>query len=189
MSTIRYHIALGASTTAGGKVMTATSNRSINGVKVACLGDSVYCPRCNSEGVIEPDGPRLSDRFNGKQVALSDDLCRCKCSLPPRLIGNQTFSKQIIDEEWVAARVGAAAESVTQLNAVASSAANESDGVPFVLLDPKNEAPYRNRRYKLELKDRVIEGTTDQNGVTKPITAADRSAIIRWHVEDESTSA
>lgn len=189
MSTIRYHITLGASTTAGGKVITATSNRAINSVKVAYAGDSVYCPRCTSEGVIEPDGPRISDRFNGRQVALSDDLCRCKCNPSPRLIANQNFSKQIIDGEWVAARAGAAAETVAQLNTVASSAANESDGVPIVLLDPKTEEPYRNRRYKLELKDKVIEGTTDQNGVTKPITAADRAAIIRWHVEDETTSA
>jgi uncharacterized Zn-binding protein involved in type VI secretion len=185
----RYHITVGASTTAGGKVISATSNRSINGAKVAYAGDQVSCPKCNSTGVIQPDGPRLSDVFNGRQVALSDDLCHCMCNPPPRLVANQTFSKQIVDGEWVAARAGAAAETVAKLNTAGSSAASGSDGVPLVLLDPKTEEPYRNRRYKLELKDKVIEGTTDQNGVTRPLTVAERAAIVRWCVGDEIAPA
>lgn len=181
----RYHITLGASTTAGGKVTSATLNRSLNGVKVAYAGDSVSCPRCNSDGVIEPDGPRISETLNGRQVALSDDICRCKCNPPPRLIAHQTVCKQIIDGEWAAARAVGAAETVVKLNAAANSAANKPDGIPLVLLDPKTEEPYRNRRYQLQLKDKLIEGTTDQNGVTKPLTLAERAAIVRWNVEDE----
>ncbi|GAB3440875.1 PAAR domain-containing protein [Massilia solisilvae] len=185
----RYHITLGASTTAGGKVTSAASDRTLNGARVAYAGDSVSCPKCNAEGVIEPDGPRISETLNGRQVALSDDICRCKCNPPPRLIANQTMLKQIIDGEWAAAKAGAAAETVAKLNTGGTSAATKSDGVPLVLLDPKTEEPYRNRRYKLSLKDKVIEGTTDQNGVTKPLTLAQRAAIVRWHVEDEITGA
>lgn len=107
--TIRYHITLGARTTAGGKVMTATSNKSLNGAKVAYAGDVVYCPKCGSEGIIESDGPRHSDQLNGRQVALSDDICRCKCNPPPRLIAKQTLFKQTIDGEWAAVEAGAAA--------------------------------------------------------------------------------
>jgi hypothetical protein len=59
----------------------------------------VSCPTCNSTGVIEPDGPRLGHRFNGRLMALSDDVCRCKCSPPPRLVANQTFSRQIVDAD------------------------------------------------------------------------------------------
>jgi uncharacterized Zn-binding protein involved in type VI secretion len=187
--TTRYHITVGASTTAGGKVVSATSNRSINGAKVAYAGDQVSCPKCNSTGVIQPDGPRLSDVFNGRQVALSDDLCVCKCTPPPRLVANQTFSKQTITADWHAAKAGEVAESAAKLNKAGSSATTASDGGPLVLLDPKTEEPYRNRRYKLELKDKGIEGTTDQNGATKPLTAAERAAIVRWHVEDETASA
>jgi uncharacterized Zn-binding protein involved in type VI secretion len=187
--TTRYHITVGASTTAGGKVISANSFRSINGANVAYAGDPVSCPKCNSTGVIEPDGPRLSDVFNGRQVALSDDICRCKCDPPPRLVANQTFSKQLIDGEWGAAIAGAAAETAAKLNTSGSSAATESGGVPLVLLDPKTEEPYRIRRYKLELEDKIIEGMTDQNGITKPLTAAERAAIVRWHVEDEAAPA
>lgn len=98
----RYHITAGASTTAGGKVMSGSASRSINGARIACVGDPVSCPGCHSTGLIEPDGPRLSDRFDGRQMALSDDLCRCKCNPPPRLVANQVLLKQIIDADRVA---------------------------------------------------------------------------------------
>ncbi len=99
----RYHITVGAGTTAGGKVISASSFRSINGAKIACEGDPVSCPKCNSTGTIQADGPRLNELFDGRQTALSDDLCLCKCKPPPRLVANQDFSKQSIDAEWVAA--------------------------------------------------------------------------------------
>lgn len=133
--TVRFHITLGATTSAGGKVITATSHRSIDGVAVACSGDSVYCPACASDGVIEPHGARLSERFNGREVALSDDLCRCQCNPAPHLIANQDFSKQIVDVEWAAARAGAALAAAARLNTPGSSASLGQEGVPLVLLD------------------------------------------------------
>jgi uncharacterized Zn-binding protein involved in type VI secretion len=92
----RYLITLGAPTTAGGKVTSAHHFRKIDGVQVAVEGDKVWCPQCNSEGVIKPDGPRLTELVNGKQVALQDDLCICKCSPPPRLTATQTSVSQSI---------------------------------------------------------------------------------------------
>jgi uncharacterized Zn-binding protein involved in type VI secretion len=185
----RYHITLGASTTAGGKVISATSSRSINGADVAYAGDQVSCPQCNSTGVIQPDRPRNSDVFNGRQVALSDDLCLCKCNPPPRLVANQTFSKQIINADWHVAKAGNVAETAAKLNTSGTSATTGADGVPLVLLDPKTEEPYRSRPYKLGLKDKVIEGTTDQHGATRPLTAAERAAVVKWHIVDEMASA
>jgi uncharacterized Zn-binding protein involved in type VI secretion len=99
----RYLVTLGATTTAGGKVISTNSFRSINGVEVAVEDDQVSCPKCNSVGAIKPDGSRLSELCNGKQVALHDDLCICKCSPPPRLISNQTLACQSIDVEYHAA--------------------------------------------------------------------------------------
>ncbi|WP_075794847.1 PAAR domain-containing protein [Massilia putida] len=93
---IRYHITAGAGTTAGGKVLSGSSTDSIDGARVACAGDPVSCPQCHATGVIEPDGPRLSDRFDGREKALSDDVCRCKCDPPPRLVASQTLSRQIV---------------------------------------------------------------------------------------------
>jgi uncharacterized Zn-binding protein involved in type VI secretion len=104
----RYHITVGARTTAGGKVVSADSLRSVNGANVAYADDPVSCPKCNSMGVIKPDGPRLGDTFGGKQVALSDDLCLCKCDPPPRLVANQRFAYQTIDADWPVAAGGTA---------------------------------------------------------------------------------
>jgi len=180
----RYHITAGAGTTAGGKVMSGSASKSINGARIACAGDPVSCPQCHSTGVIEPDGPRLGDRFDGRQMALSDDLCRCKCNPPPRLVANQTLFKQIIAEDRVAASAGAAAAAATQLNKVAGHAARGTDGVPLVLMDPETQEPFRHRPYRLELGAGTITGTTDRNGATRPLTAEERASFVKWHVGD-----
>jgi hypothetical protein len=39
----------------------------------------------------------LSDKWNGKQAALQDDLCLCQCSPPPRLVAIQQHKSQRID--------------------------------------------------------------------------------------------
>jgi len=178
----RYHITVGASTTAGGKVISSYSFKSINGARVAYADDPVSCPKCNSTGVIKPDGPRLGDVFNGKQVALSGDLCVCKCVPPPRLISNQTFSYQTIDAVWHTNQFVAAADTAAKLNTF-ESGEPPIDGVPLVLLEPETQEPYKHCAYRLELTDGMIEGTTDQSGATRPLTAAERAAFVRWHVD------
>jgi uncharacterized Zn-binding protein involved in type VI secretion len=101
----RYHITLGAPTTAGGKVISASALMSIDGARIALEGDKVSCPACNAEGTIRLDGARLSERYNGRQVALSDDLCACNCNPPPRLINSQTHKHQIVDPDLAAADI------------------------------------------------------------------------------------
>jgi hypothetical protein len=104
------------------------------------------------------------------------------------LVNIQTRKVQWIDADWHAATVDAAAQAAATLN-TAGGAASASDGAPLALFDPKTQEPYKHRRYRLELKDKVIEGTTDQNGATRPLTAAERAAVVRWHVDDESATA
>jgi uncharacterized Zn-binding protein involved in type VI secretion len=184
----RYYITLGATTTAGGKVLTASSMQSIDGANAALERDKVWCPQCNSEGYIALDGPRLPSTFNGKQFALDDDLCVCKCSPPPRLVATQHFSSQKLDADWHAAKAGAAAGAATKLNTVKGSATG-TDAVPLVLLDPDTQAPFKHRPYRLELGDKVIEGTTDQYGATRPLITAERASFISWHVDGENAPA
>ena len=186
---IRYEITLGASTTAGGKVISADPFTTINGVPVAHEDDQVSCPACNTVGIIKPDGPRLSDTFSGKQLALSGDLCICKCTPPPRLIENQTYACQQFDGDWHAGKAGAAGAAAAKLNEAGSGAATESDGVALVLLDPDTDEPYRHRRYRLQLQDSVIEGTTDRNGATRPLTAQEHASFIQWYVDNDTAPA
>ncbi len=55
----RHTITLGASTTAGGKVISASSHGSINGVPIALEDDVIFCPAYKSEGRIVSTGPRI----------------------------------------------------------------------------------------------------------------------------------
>lgn len=96
----RYLITLGAATTAGGTVTSASSLRSIDAVRVALEGDKVWCPACGSEGVVKPDGPRLTELFDGKQVALNGDLCLCRCIPLPRLVAVQDQVCQSVNLEY-----------------------------------------------------------------------------------------
>jgi len=90
----RHYITLGASTSAGGAVTSASSLLALNGLKVALEGDQVSCPACGMAGTIGLDGPRMQARDNGRHYALSDDLCLCECEPAPRLVAAQTLSSQ-----------------------------------------------------------------------------------------------
>jgi uncharacterized Zn-binding protein involved in type VI secretion len=93
----RYHITLGARTTAGGSVIGASSLSSIDGVPMALEGDKVSCPACHTDGVIACAGPRLPDEWEGRRYALQDDLCVCKCVPAPRLVATQTLTCQHVE--------------------------------------------------------------------------------------------
>jgi uncharacterized Zn-binding protein involved in type VI secretion len=184
----RYLITLGAPITTGGKVISAHHFRTINGVKVAMEGDWVQCNACGSKGVIKPDGPRLTELANGKQVALHDDLCICKCNPPPRLIASQTLVFQSIDVEWHAAAVAEKLATVLADTSTSQRSPIPTDALPLLLLRPGTQEPFKHRPYRLQLKDKVIEGTTDEHGATKPLDASERESVLTWYVDDETTA-
>jgi uncharacterized Zn-binding protein involved in type VI secretion len=98
MSYMRYYIRAGATTTARGTVRASSGFNMIDGSPVAREGDAVDCPACDTQGRIECVMPRLSDTFDGKEYALSDDLCICECSPPPKLMADQHMKCQMLDE-------------------------------------------------------------------------------------------
>ncbi|MCK6187604.1 PAAR domain-containing protein [Pseudomonas sp. EYE_354] len=85
----RYLITRGAKTTAGGTVVDGLRGFGINGVEIALEGHEVRCPACQTAGAIVCVGPRLKMDAHGRKVALSDDICLCKCDPAPRLITDQ----------------------------------------------------------------------------------------------------
>lgn len=94
----RCYVVLGATTDAGGTVVTASSSMSLDGVPRALEGDLVACPACGSEGRIGCAGARLAVSENGRRPALEDDVCLCGCTPPPRLLAGQERWRQ-----WVGA--------------------------------------------------------------------------------------
>jgi uncharacterized Zn-binding protein involved in type VI secretion len=89
----RYDIRHGDTTTSNGRIQTTSESDTIDGLAAAYENDPVWCDACKTMGRIACVGPRVSTTGpDGRQQALSDDLCKCKCSPSPRLIASQTRS-------------------------------------------------------------------------------------------------
>jgi len=85
--TRRYDILRGDLTTLGGIVQGGDANDMVGHREQAYEGDPVWCPVCKSVGQIVCIGPRLSTTGpDGREAALSDDLCVCRCSPSPLLL-------------------------------------------------------------------------------------------------------
>ena len=98
MSQKRYYIRDGAKTTADAVVKASSAFGTLDGKSIAREGDPVDCPACGEQGLIQCVTPRLSDLSEGKQCALSDDLCICGCSPPPKLLADQSSDFQLVDD-------------------------------------------------------------------------------------------
>jgi uncharacterized Zn-binding protein involved in type VI secretion len=171
----RFHIRAGALTTAGGIARASSSFMTFNGAPLVLEGDKVDCPACGSVGIIHVVMPRLHDAFNGRQYALGDDLCICKCNPPPKLISEQTFKCQT----FVLASLESAEEAAQRAT---SKNAGVEELMPIRLVDEITGQPYVGRPYKLDLTGTVLEGVTDADGLTKPLSKAERDALIAWSV-------
>lgn len=102
----RYDIRHGDTTTRNGRVEATSQTDTIDGLAVAYEHDPVWCEDCKTTGYVECVGPRVATTGpDGRQQALSDDLCRCKCTPSPRLIASQTRSycdvTSMVLPEWL----------------------------------------------------------------------------------------
>ncbi|WP_321955381.1 PAAR domain-containing protein [Paraburkholderia bannensis] len=89
----RFDIVKGDTTTVGGIVEGGDGQDLRNGREQAYEHDPVWCPVCKTMGAIQCDGARISTTGpDGRQAALSDDLCICLCSPPPKLVPSQSVS-------------------------------------------------------------------------------------------------
>jgi uncharacterized Zn-binding protein involved in type VI secretion len=170
----RHTITLGASTTAGGKVISASSSASINGVTIALEDDPVFCTACKSQGKILCVGPRIPETWNGKNVALENDLCICKCPSPPRLVPNQSSRYQNLSDN------GMESKPAHVPGAVANTVKSESHfDDKFALLDEDTGEPLRHIEYAIRRANGQIEfGITDEIGHTHLLTAAANAESI-----------
>ena len=178
----RYHITLGASTTAGGKVSSASSHGSINGARIALEGDTVTCPACKTTGKIACIAPRIPESWNGKQVALEDDLCICGCAPPPKLKPNQSLKCQVIDN------VTPAAMSIHEQSAVLVGDDHEVIEQFFSLLDEHGRA-VEGFRYDLYVNGTIharASGYEGGNTIAVPGDSANLSLVTWFNIDGAS---
>lgn len=174
----RHHITLGAKTTAGGTVATATSFCTIEDAQMALNGDTIACPSCKSTGTIRCIGPRIPETWNGKDAALENDLCMCKCTPPPRLLAAQSLRYQEIDgvdNGW------------TSPSNLAPAEHGETFDQRVLMSDSLTGVPLAWQPYRLESAGKVLEGTTDADGFTKPIPTGTRPEQVEWSIMGETT--
>lgn len=172
----RYAITLDASTTAGGKVVSASSQGTVNGATIALEGDVVACPACKSEGKILCVGPRVMETWNGRSIALENDLCICRCFPSPRLITKQLLRFQTLGEGG-----GEGAVNGMQSHNDASVADQTNFDLDFLLVDDVSGLPAVGWPYAIELADGgLLEGHTNCAGRTGKIAGKDAvEAILR----------
>jgi uncharacterized Zn-binding protein involved in type VI secretion len=180
----RYTITLGAPTTSGGKVISASANGDINGVPIALENDPIFCPACRSQGRILCIGPRIPEIWNGKQVALENDLCLCGCVPSPRLIASQSLRCQVVEaisESEASSRTHVSAGDHSNL-----ASEGEAYDLDFVLTDKATGVPMIDWSYVIELAGgQHLDGRTDSSGRTVKVSAryADH-AILRVFAPD-----
>lgn len=183
----RYTITLGANTTAGGKVISASSQGSINGIKIALENDLIFCPTCKSQGKILCVGPRIPETWNGKQVALGNDLCLCACFPSPRLIANQTLRSQVIGES------GAGGDSAVvnvgqKITSSRTTTSTVNYDLEFLVLDTLSGLPVADWPYSIELASgQHFKGKTDKDGKTTKVAALHPDDAILRVYEPAST--
>ena len=173
----RYIITLGAATTTGGKVISASSDSKIDGVAIALEGDLVTCPACKSAGKILCVGPRIPETWKGKNVALENDLCLCRCATHPRLRPSQCMRSQVIKDTGSAlsnpAHIMAARGAPTQLY---------SD--KFVLVEELDGTPIAYREYAVVRASGKLEfGTSDKKGQTHELSATAQPESVEIYAQ------
>lgn len=179
MSYKRYYIRDGATTTAGGTVRASARLFKLDGVALALEGDAVDCSACGTRGIIKCAAPRIPHRFQGKEFALSDDLCVCGCQPSPKLVSDQQFKFQAFaaapDE---AVDESAAGKTSASQSGYPSGVATNAKLVRLRFVDSVSAKPYVNRPYRLELMDgKVVQGVTDATGHTRPLTPEERNGL------------
>ena len=176
----RYTITLGAATTCGGKVFTATAGSDINGVPIALEGDLVSCPVCGATGKILCVGPRIPETLNGKHVALENDLCTCRCLPPPRLLANQVSRSQVLKDTGSA---------LSQPLEMAELPRRGRGGIGrlysgrFVLIDDASGQPLANQEYAVVRQSGKLEfGKSDALGHTHVLSATMNAESVEIYV-------
>lgn len=173
----RYFITLGAPTSVGGKVVSAGSEARIDGAAIALEGDLVTCPVCNTTGKIRCVGPRIPETWNGRNVALENDLCICRCDTTPRLMTSQVLRSQVIKDS------GRALSHLVSGRA-AQGAPDQVYSEQFRLLDMHSVVPLSGREYAVVRGNGKLEfGTCDELGLTHVLSATAEPEFVEIYVQ------
>lgn len=174
----RYLIRMGDKTAAGGVVIQADERMKHHGVAVSYHGAKIYCHACKSVGHIRNVLPYRPMSIMGKQVALDNDICICKCNPLPRLITSQNTASMSFDGEELR-RMGFDAFGRPLVNPESEVGFDDK----FQLLDAGTGKPLSSTEYAIERANGEIEhGVTDINGRTHLLSTTAQSESVHIYI-------
>lgn len=176
MGLVRRWLTDAGRSTAGGVPKASSEAMTHMGNKCILDGDSIYCPKCKTTGYVKhvkPDANAwLISVGNGvsKMQCLSDDLCICKCTPPPRMIASDIETEQTACHVHSSEIVG---DAVHWYIATGNdpSAIGITHDQRFKLTDENTGEPISGQSYVLECNGHTVEGETDADGMTQAIHA------------------
>ncbi|WP_174903464.1 PAAR domain-containing protein [Burkholderia pseudomultivorans] len=174
----RYFIRIGDKTTSGGTVLQGKDSFKHHGKAVAYAGAQVSCPACQTVGTIENIPPYRTMLLNGKQIALSDDLCICKCSPAPRLLASQSTGFMSLSGSTIT-KIEPGVERGS------SSASTEPPRLNdrFKLYDHATGNPLVNKEYAILRSNGTVEhGVTDRDGCTHLLSSTTESETVHIYI-------
>lgn len=174
----RYFIRVGDKTTADGIVTQGEDNFKHHGVSVSYHGAAIYCHGCKTVGHICSVPPYRPFSILGKQVALDNDICICKCSPPPRLIASQNTAFMSFDGEELS-KMGFSSNGMALQKTSEPPAFDDR----FQLLDAETGEPLVGFEYAIERANGEVEhGVTDSDGNTHLLSATEHAESINFYI-------
>lgn len=166
----RAVVCKGDATTHGGKVIEGNEDVICDGRPVALKGCMTYCPKCGGNFPIIEGA--ASHGFFGDGTVLHNMLTGCGA----RVLASQDL--MTVDD-------GTTGDDEQDSDSNSSTANADSEGElsgGFRAVSEETGAPFANVRYRIELSDgRVLEGVTNNDGVTERLSSKDR-ATAKMHL-------
>lgn len=166
----RYYIHVGDTTTSAGLVLTGLATHLWHGHQCSFEGDQVFCRTCKSVGFIRCIGDRIpSTGRHGREQALSDDLCICRCPIPPRLVASQVTYSTSGNSDGGSVDLSTLATAPFQYGLPPTREADKYDQ-RFCVVEESTGEPIKERRYKLTYRGGEMLGRTDGHGYTERVS-------------------
>jgi uncharacterized Zn-binding protein involved in type VI secretion len=167
----------GDKATNGAVIIGGSTMSSYEGMPTAREGDPVYCPVCKRNGAIVCVGPRWPSTDDGKEEALSGDICSCDCRPPPVFHASRPYVMTMTRED--SARYQAGETSDFFAVTFAPSARDIYDELLIATVQGRPVADYP---FLVETSDgQVVSGYTDNLGrLPRIATASAGSLTVYW---------
>ncbi|WP_316156885.1 PAAR domain-containing protein [Cupriavidus sp. BIC8F] len=168
----------------GAMIIGGSPSSSYDGIPTAREGDPVYCPVCKRTGVIVCVGPRWPSSDDGKEEALSGDICACACNPPPVFHASRPNTMTMTAEDaaqWNRSYAPSSAGSPA-ISSPLQSADNGRFNDKYVIREA-NGSPMPRTAYAIERQAGGIEyGETDEQGQTHLLSSVEEAETIRVYI-------